>query len=64
MDVNEIQNKNPLLFLLVIIGVGITVFGKSLNSAFNGRSYKQRRSLARARAAKRRKGRARKRTRR
>lgn len=52
---DDLKNSNPLLYLLAIIVIGIAVFGKSMASAFNGRSYKQRRSLAKARAAKRRK---------
>jgi hypothetical protein len=52
---DDLRNSNPFVFLLVIIIAGIAVFGKSMAGAFNGRTYKQRRSLAKARAAKRRK---------
>lgn len=52
---DDLKNSNPLLYLLAIIAIGVVVFGKSMTGAFNGRTYKQRRSLAKARAAKRRK---------
>lgn len=61
MTVDEFRNSNPLVFLLLLIGAGIVIFGKSLQSAFSGRTYKQRRALSRARAAKRRKNRKRRR---
>ena len=56
---DDLKNSNPLLYLLAIIVIGVMVFGKSMASAFSGRTYKQRRSLAKARAAKRRKRRMR-----
>jgi flagellar biogenesis protein FliO len=61
-SVQEIQNKNPLIFLIGIIAVGMFLLAKPLQAAFGGgRSTKQLRALARARAAKRRKNRKRKR---
>jgi hypothetical protein len=58
---NNFQNSNPLVFLLAVIVGGVVIFGKSLTSAFSGRSSRQNRALAKARAAKRRKGRSRRR---
>lgn len=56
-SIDDFRNSNPLVFLLLIIVGGVVVFGKSLQGAFSGRTYKQRRALSRARAAKRRKSR-------
>lgn len=57
---NDFKNNNPLLFLLAIIFVVGIVFKKFLASAF-GASSSRLRSLARARAAKRRKNKKRRR---
>jgi hypothetical protein len=60
-SVSEIQSKNPLLFLIGIVAAIMFLMAKPLQAAFGGASSRQRRALARARAAKRRKGRKRRR---
>lgn len=59
----DFKNNNPLLFLVgfVVVGVAIaTSFVPGFRSFGSGMSYKKRRALARARAAKKRKARRRK----
>ena len=61
MSIEEIQKENPLVFLLLMIIGGVTVFGTVLGKAFGGgASSRQRRALAKARRAKRLKARRRK----
>lgn len=59
--ISEIQSKNPLLFLIGIVAAIMFVAAKPLQAAFGGASSRRYRSLARARAAKRRKARSKRR---
>lgn len=59
----DFKNNNPLVFLLVFIAVGVALAGNMVpgfNSFGSGMSYRKRRALAKARAAKKRKARRRK----
>lgn len=58
----DFKNNNPLLFLLGFIVVGVAIAGSVIpgfNTFGSGMSYKKRRALAKARAAKKRKARRR-----
>ena len=48
----DLQNTNPLLFLMLLMAGGFVFLGKYIKP---GVSYRKRRQLARARAAKKRK---------
>lgn len=56
--VSDFQNKNPLLFIIGIVVVGVVAamnFIPGFRTFGSGISYKKRRALAKARAAKKRK---------
>jgi len=48
----DFQSNNPLLFLIILIGIGVVTVGKYITP---GTSMRKRRQLAKARAAKKRK---------